>query len=115
MVIKKELGQIQEVRFGHGGYQDVQMGLWLTMGKKGGGWGVATSINAGWSMAMERQENAKWTEQDRLNNYAKAMKEISELLVKAKVDDVTKLKGIPVEVTFENNVLASWRVLEEVL
>ena len=49
MVIKKELGQIQEVRFGHGGYQDVQMGLWLVMGKKGGGWGVSTSINAGWS------------------------------------------------------------------
>lgn len=34
---------------------------------------------------------------------------------KAEVDCVTKLKNIPVECTFEDMRLKSWRVLEEVL
>ena len=33
----------------------------------------------------------------------------------AKVNSIDKLKGIPVEVTFEDNMLKEWRILTEVL
>jgi hypothetical protein len=43
------------------------------------------------------------------------MRYVSKLLKEAKVDSVDKLKGKPVEVTFEGNTLKSWRILTEVL
>ena len=43
------------------------------------------------------------------------MRYLSKLLNDAKVDSVDKLKGIPVEVTLEDNTLKEWRVLTEVL
>jgi len=43
------------------------------------------------------------------------MRYLSKLLNDAKVDSVDKLKGIPVEVTLEDNTLKEWRVLIEVL
>lgn len=41
--------------------------------------------------------------------------EFVELLRKAKVNDVAKLFGKPVEVEIEHNAIKSWRILEEVL
>jgi len=43
------------------------------------------------------------------------MRFVSKLLKEAKVDNVDKLKGIPVEVTFDGMMLKEWRVLTEVL
>lgn len=43
------------------------------------------------------------------------MKHVSKLLEQAKVDCVAELKDKPVEVTLENNMLKSWRILTEVL
>jgi hypothetical protein len=42
------------------------------------------------------------------------MRYISKLLSDAKVDDVMKLKGKPIEVTVEGNCVESWRILTEV-
>ena len=111
--MRKELGKIRSASFGHGGYQECEIGLWLTLG--GPSWGVSTSISGGWSMRMERNERTKWSEQDRLDKFAKMTKEISELLIKAKVDDVNDLVDLPIEAEFDGNVLKSWRVLTEVL
>lgn len=36
-------------------------------------------------------------------------------MIETKLGKINKLVGIPVEITFENNTLKSWRVLEEVL
>jgi hypothetical protein len=43
------------------------------------------------------------------------MRYLSKLLNEAKVSSVDKLKGIPVEVTFDGNMLKEWRILTEVL
>lgn len=43
------------------------------------------------------------------------MRFISKLLKEAKVDEVYQLKGKPVEVTFEGNMLKEWRLLTEVI
>jgi hypothetical protein len=43
------------------------------------------------------------------------MRYVSKLLKDAKVNSVDELKGKPVEVTFDGNMLKEWRILTEVL
>jgi hypothetical protein len=43
------------------------------------------------------------------------MRTISTLMHNAKVDDVMKLKGIPVEVAMDGNCFKGFRILTEVL
>lgn len=112
------LGKIESASFGHGGYQDAMLGLHVTI--CGDGWGVGATKSAWDAKMIECSEHAKWTEEDRSKQYAEIMRYVSELLAAAKVDSVDKLKGIPVETTFEGEHLAgakleSWRVLTEVL
>ena len=111
---RKELRKITAVRFGHGGYQDCQIGLSLTFG--GEGWSVGTFISGHWDPClMKHSEHCKWTEAERTAMQADLVIKISELLRDAKVDDVTKLLNIPVELTFEFTTLKDWRILKEVL
>ena len=110
----RELGKISKVWFGVGGYQDCMFGLTLTL--EGKGWGVGDFISGGWDVErMPRSEYAKWTEADRDEQMVKMCRRISKLLSDAKVDDIAKLKGIPIEVVFECNALKEWRILTEVL
>lgn len=110
----KELGKITEVSFGHGGYQDVCFGLNLSF--LFGDSVTSKFISGGWDPArMEWDSLASWTEKDRDKSLAKMCREVSKILHVAKVDDVSKLKGIPVEVEIEDNKLKSWRILSEVL
>lgn len=112
--MKKELGKISRVHFGHGGYQDAQIGLFLTL--EGTGWGVQTQFSGGWSMMIKHSPGCKWTEEGRVKNCGEMVLRISELLIKAKVDDVAELVGVPVEATFDDSrKLESFRILEEVL
>jgi hypothetical protein len=104
------LGKIQHARFGLGGYQDCQIGLSLTF--SGQGWGCNWFVGA-W--ATSRSEYTKWSEEDRLRDAGQAAMKLVEILNKTKKGDVSQLVGVPVEVTFEGNVLKDWRVLEEVL
>lgn len=105
-----KLGKIQNVKFGFGGYQDAMIGISFTL--EGSGWGVCDFWGQ-WS--IERSKNAQWTEEDRLRDIGKTGMRIAELLKKSKVQSIDKLKDKPIEVTFENMTLKSWRILEEVL
>lgn len=97
---RKELGKIQVVRFGMGGYQECQLGLSFKIG--GEHWGVSDF----WPIDNANPERgAKPT-------FAKI---VSELLEEAKVMGIEQLEGVPVQVTFDGIRLDSWRVLKEVL
>jgi hypothetical protein len=87
--------------------------LWLALG--GGSWGVQTSVEGGWSIAIKQTEYTKWTEQDRDNKFSECMRRVNQLLIDAKVDSVDKLLGIPIEAKFDGNQLTEWRILKEVL
>lgn len=106
----KRLGKIKNVRFG---YQDAMIGLHVTLGSDG--WGVVDSRSSWDAETIKWSEHCKWTEVDRDKEYAELLRYLSKLLKDAKVDSVDKLKGIPVEVTFDGNILKEWRVLTEVL
>lgn len=111
MIERKELGKIQKAWFGLGGYQEAQVGLWLSF--TGKGWGVGSGKVGGWSFPPDA--HAKWTLDDQTKTYATMVRDILDLLKQAKVDDVAKLVGIPVECTFEGMQLKSFRILTEVL
>lgn len=107
---EKMLGHIDSVQFGIGGYNEAMFGL--SVHCRGEGCGVS-SFDGTW--AFPPSDNAKWTEQDRRDHYADMCIRIIELLKQAKVDDVAKLKGKPVELEFDGNLLKSWRLLTEVI
>jgi len=111
--MEKKLGKIEAVKFGVGGYQDAMLGIHVTLGN--GSWGVGDS-RANWDAEQIKwSEHSKWTEEDRDVWYAEIMRYVSKLLQDAKVDSVDKLKGKPVEVTLDGNLLKEWRILTEVL
>lgn len=111
--MRKELGKISSVRFGEGGYQDCQFGLFMSFSFAGSG--VQTSIDGGWSRSLKVSEHTKWSEEDRLRQFGECMVKINDLMIKAKVSDIQKLVGIPIEAEFDGNLLKDWRILEEVL
>jgi hypothetical protein len=89
------------------------LGLHVTLGD--GSWGVGDS-RANWDAEQIKwSEHSKWSEKDRDVWYAEIMRYVSKLLKDAKVDSVDKLKGKPVEVTLDGNLLKEWRILTEVL
>src|SRR5437660_803490 len=113
-MLDKKLGKIERVKFGQtGGYDDSNLGLGLTL--SGEGWGCTWSISHAFSQTIKWSEHCKWTEKDRDAGYAKTMREIDKLLIAAKVDTVDRLKGIPVEATFDGNLMKDFRILTEVL
>ena len=111
--METKLGKIESVSFGLGGYQGAMLGLHVTLSN--GGWGVGDS-RANWDAEQIKwSKHTQWTEEDRDGWYSEIMRYVSKLLKDAKVDSVDKLKGKPVEVTFEGKTLKSWRILTEVL
>jgi hypothetical protein len=111
--MEKKLGKIQSVTFGIGGYQDAMIGLHVTLGNDG--WGVGDSRSAWDAEIVKWEKYCKWTESDRDKQYVEIMRYLSKLLKDAKVNSVDKLKGVPVEVTFDGNMLKEWRILTEVI
>ena len=111
--MEKKLGKIESVRFGLGGYQDACLGLSVTLSASG--WGVGDFKGSWDAESVKRSEYTKWTEEERSKGYDETMRYLSKLLKDAKVDSVDKLKGVPVEVTFDGNMLKEWRILTEVL
>jgi hypothetical protein len=109
--MSKLLGKIESVHFGFGGYQDAMIGLSLHF--SGDGWGAYKFIGT-WS--IKRSEIAKWTESERVNTLGETVMQIADLLNQAKKKDVSELKGVPVECTFDDkNSLTEWRILKEVI
>lgn len=114
MTIEVTLGKITEARFGFGGYQEAQIGLWLTFSNDS--WSVNTGYGGGWSTThVTPNEHSKWTEEDRSKGFDKLVRDVNQLLSDAKVMHVAQLVGVPVEVTFEDLRFKSFRVLKEVL
>lgn len=111
--MEKKLGKITSVCFGLGGYQDACIGLNVNF--QGEGWGVGFNKTAWDKNLIECTDRCKWSEVDRSEANDDIVRYVSDLLSDAKVSSVDKLKGIPVEVSFEGNTLKSWRVLTEVL
>lgn len=109
--METRLGKLSKVKFGFGGYQDSQVGLSVTIDMVGSG--VQDFIGGGWSFPPDKY--CKWTIQDQTNAYGGTLRKVTKLMKEAKVDDVSKLEGKPVEVTLDGNLLQSWRILTEVL
>jgi len=107
---RKELGKISQVGFGWGGYQDAQLGLSLTFTMKSSG--VNTFVGA-WG--IERSERSEWSEEERLRLLGETVMKLGAMLTASHRTDVTQLVGVPVELTFDGNLLKDWRLLEEVL
>lgn len=109
---EKCIGKIRSVKFGFGGYQDAQFGLSVEMGSDKTHW----SAGAFWGFwGTDWSPTCKWTEQNRVKYLGETAVRIMRLLQEAKVDSVDELVGKPVEVTFRDNILASWRILTEAL
>lgn len=113
---EKLLGRIHSITFGHGGYDDAMLGVSLEFRiGEGESSGVGTFLGAWDPEFIKVSDHTKWTETDRERDMAACMRAIALWLKQAKVHDVYQLKGKPVEVTFEGNMLRSWRLLTEVL
>jgi len=108
--LRTELGKIQRVRVGFGGYQDAQFGVWWVLG--GDGWGVQDGDGC-W--VTEITAGTKWTEDGRSEQLAKIMRDLMTKCREAKVENVDALADKPIEVEFDGNLLKSWRILTEVL
>jgi len=109
----KELGKIEKVYFGYGGYQDAQFGVTFVLNFNGKG--CVDFIDGGWSEDVKVDEYTKWTEKDRQIQRAEMVKRVNKLLKEAKVKTIDELKGKPIEITNEGLTLKSWRILTEVL
>lgn len=109
--MEKKLGRIDSVKFGLVGYQDSMLGISFTF--TSGSYGVSSDKSAWDCNMVKHSDNCKWNESDRSKQYDEIMRFISDLLRDAKVDNIMKLSGKPVELTFEGNLLKDWRILTE--
>jgi hypothetical protein len=105
-MVKKELGKICAVRLGDGGYQDAAFGVSFDLGGYGDFWGFWRG---------EPRPGSEWDAATQAQRYGEAMQRLSNLMKDAKVTDMNKLVGKPIEVTSDSMVLQSWRILTEVL
>jgi len=111
---EKKLGKISNVNFGYGGYNDACICLNFVL--SGDGWGTSWFISGHLSPSIiEHSKYCKWTEEDRKQARSDLVVEIDKLLHQCKIENISQLNGKPVEVTFEDNTLKSWRILTEVL
>lgn len=109
--METQLGKIESVHFGMGGYDDVQIGVWFRFSGKG--WGGCFDGIGTWTHTPD--EYTKWTIADQDAVFVKIVRHLMKLLQEARVNDIAKLVGKPVEVTFNGGRLESWRLLTEVL
>lgn len=90
----KKLGHIKAVKFGLCGYQDAMLGFSFDLGGKI--WSTTHTIPLCWSKDAGQARTTDVT----LSGIAI----IAKLMQKAKVTDINKLVGIPVEVSFESDL-----------
>jgi hypothetical protein len=109
--METRLGKISNIRLGDGGYDDAMFGVSVTLSLDGGTTGVQ-DFKGAWK---SYPKYANYTEENLAEAHITAYSWLRNLMKEAKVSDFIKLKGIPVEVTMDGNLLKSWRVLTEVL
>lgn len=108
----KRIGKIQQIHFGNGGYDDSMLGVSFTLGSDKDCWGVG-DFKGTWGFVPD--SHCKWTFEDQTKIWGDTVRYIGQLLKDAKVSEIQKLRGIPVEVIFKDNTLKSWRILTEVI
>ena len=108
--MKKSIGKITSVKFGFGGYQDVQFGITLCVDTTDG-----CACTGDWMWTNEPDRYTKWTLFDQDKAYTRIMRYVIKLMSDAKVNNVADLEGKPVEATWEGNHLESIRILTEVI
>jgi len=74
--MEKRLGKIEQVTFGHGGYQDSMLGLSVTL--SGEAWGVSDFQGYWDAERVKHSKHMQWSEDDR----SKIYDEIHEVLIK---------------------------------
>ena len=110
--METKIGKIQQIHVGYGSYQDAQLGVSVTLGSDKDAWGVV-DFKGFWG--MKPSPNAKWSAEDQRGHLGDTFLWLGQLLNDAKKTKVEALTGVPVECTFENMTLKSWRVLTEVI
>jgi hypothetical protein len=102
------LGKIEKITIGVGGYQDAMFGVTFNLSSQQGScvdfWGWFTT-----------EPCTKWTEEDRIKKMGESFWKLYGIMRDAKVNDTMDLVGKPIEIVFENGRLSSWRILKEVL
>ena len=109
--MRTEIGKIKTCSFGFGGYQDAMFGATFDLGSEKESWGVGDF----WGDWEKRTKHAEYSENDFNTGCMKTRSRIISLMRSARVTQFEDLQGKPVEVTFNGNMLESWRILEEVL
>jgi hypothetical protein len=103
------LGKITAATFGVGGYDDAMIGLSLTFEADRG---AVSQFRGTWATWSER---CQWTEADQTQSWGDTVRFLAKILKESRRKSVSDLVGVPVELTFDGNSLADWRVLTEVL
>lgn len=112
MSIEKRIGKIKSVSFGWGGYQDAQLGITFDLGSNKESWGVGDF----WGIwGNDPDKYAKWTTEEQVKIFGKMVKRIGKILSESNMTSIDKLIGKPIEVSFDQNMLKSWRILTEAI
>ena len=90
------------------------LGLELIFSLDGGSIYIATNGMYGYN-ASKHTKYCKWSVEDQKLGAYEAMSFINKILIDAKVTCVSKLVGVPVEVTTDQNTFKSFRILKECL
>lgn len=107
----KVLGKITSAEFGKVHDMPFLIGLKLEFQFGDGG-----GIGDGGKYTVNISPACAWgSEKERRDTIVNMIEMINKLLTDAKVNDVSKLKNKPVEVTIENNCFKDFRILTEVL
>jgi len=103
----KTLGKITSFKFG---INEWCMGSFLTLSCDG----CCVNTNNVYN-CTKHTEYSKWTPEDQKDWAAKALMTLHDWMEEAQVSDVSEMVGIPVEVTWNGNLMKSWRILTEVI
>lgn len=103
------LGKIEKIIIGRGGYQDSMFGITFNLSSQQGScvdfWGWFTTA-----------VSTKWSEEDRIKKIGEPFWKLYGIMQDAKVNDAVDLVGKPIELTYKDDgSLSSWRILKEVL
>ena len=106
----KVLGKIDSAEYGTYPDRPFLMGLQLVFTFQGCG------IGDGAKYTINMSKECKWdSKEEREQTITHYVDNLYELLNEAKVNYVSQLKNIPVEITIENNTFKDFRILTEVL
>ncbi len=107
----KKLGKITNAQFGALNDRPFLFGLHLYFES-----GDGLSVGDGGQYMVNMSKECKWeNDKERKEEIEKIMDFVYNLLEVAKIDSVSELVGIPVEITYEGNCFCDFRILHEVL